>query len=230
LIGWSQHNVWYYGVRYGKNCSPDDFWIKYFTSSKRVKQFKEKNGDPDIIQVRKIFKNKYSAIKWETIVIKRLNIVENIKWLNISNNSPSFMNIGGYCLPNRTKDHCEKISKAKKGKSVFSEQEKKRRSKEYSGEGNPNFGKKYSREQKIKILKGQNKFRPFNINGKQYELISDASDELKISTTKIKGRLNSCLLKWENWRYFDDKRIYRQHATNGKLRPDLSEMNKKRKK
>lgn len=33
LIGWSKHNIWYYGKRTAKNCHPNDFWVTYFTSS-----------------------------------------------------------------------------------------------------------------------------------------------------------------------------------------------------
>jgi hypothetical protein len=228
LIGWSQKNIWYYGVRYGKNCSPDDLWVKYFTSSKRVKKFIEKYGNPDVIQIRKTFKDKTAALKWECSVIKRLNIVEDSRWLNISNGSSNFANIGGYELPPRSKKHCEKISKAKTGISVFSEEEKLRRSKAYTGSGNPNYGRKYTKEQKINLLKGQGKYRPFFINGKEYELVCDAAKDLNMSNQNIKTRLNSDLLKWDEWRYFDDERVYRPHGTIGKKRPDLSERNRQR--
>ena len=57
LIGWSKLNKYYYGVRYAKNCHPSDLWTKYFTSSKYVKQFREENGEPDIIEIRKTFSN-----------------------------------------------------------------------------------------------------------------------------------------------------------------------------
>ena len=44
LIGWTKYNIQYYGVRYAKGCHPDDLWKTYFTSSKYVKEFREKNG------------------------------------------------------------------------------------------------------------------------------------------------------------------------------------------
>ncbi|MCA9496708.1 MAG: hypothetical protein KC589_07200, partial [Nanoarchaeota archaeon] len=72
LIGWSNLNKFYYGVRTAKNCNPNDFWVKYFTSSKEVKKFRKENGDPDIIQIRKTFKDKDSATKWESTVLRRL--------------------------------------------------------------------------------------------------------------------------------------------------------------
>jgi hypothetical protein len=56
LIGWREQQKYYYGVRYAKNCSPEDFWTKYFTSSPAVLAMRLKHGDPDIIQIRKTFK------------------------------------------------------------------------------------------------------------------------------------------------------------------------------
>lgn len=82
LIGWKTHNKYYYGVRYAKNCQPDDLWNTYFTSSKHVKMFREENGEPDIIQIRKIFNDFNSARLWETKVLKRMNVINEDKWLN----------------------------------------------------------------------------------------------------------------------------------------------------
>ena len=33
LIGWPDHNKWYYGVRYAKGSDPADLWNPYTTSS-----------------------------------------------------------------------------------------------------------------------------------------------------------------------------------------------------
>ncbi len=84
LIGWSGHQTYYYGVRFSKKCHPSDLWKTYFTSSKYVKQFRETYGEPDIIQIRKTFKDSKSAILWEEKVLKRINAIENKKWLNRS--------------------------------------------------------------------------------------------------------------------------------------------------
>lgn len=45
LIGWSKLNKWYYGSRTAKNCHPSELWIKYFTSSKFVKEFRRLYGE-----------------------------------------------------------------------------------------------------------------------------------------------------------------------------------------
>lgn len=82
LIGWTTHNKWYYGVRYAKNCNPEDLWNTYFTSSKYIKKFRETHGEPDIIQIRKKFTTVDKAILWEHTVLKRLKVNINEKWIN----------------------------------------------------------------------------------------------------------------------------------------------------
>jgi hypothetical protein len=86
LIGWSDHNVYYYGVRYAKSCNPTELWSTYFTSSKYVKEFAAVNGAPDIIEIRKIFTNADKARLWEHKVLKRLKVNTNRRFLNQSDN------------------------------------------------------------------------------------------------------------------------------------------------
>ena len=82
LIGWSKLNKYYYGARWSEKANPKDLWNGYYTSSKLVKIFKEQNGNPDIIQVRKTFNCKKKTQKWEKRVLKKLKAVSNEKWLN----------------------------------------------------------------------------------------------------------------------------------------------------
>ena len=64
--------LFYYGVRFGKNCHPDDFWKTYFTSSKLVKDLIKKHGKADFEhEIRKKFDSKEAAIDWEQRVIRR---------------------------------------------------------------------------------------------------------------------------------------------------------------
>lgn len=86
LIGWSQEDKWYYGVRFSEKSSPDDLWKTYFTSSKYVHQFVEMHGAPDIIEIRKTFSDSDSARQWESKVLRRLDVIHNDKWLNRTNN------------------------------------------------------------------------------------------------------------------------------------------------
>ena len=90
-IGWTQHNKFYYGGRWAKDCSPDDLWTSYFTSSKHVKAFHKEHGEPDIIQVRKVFNDADKCKLHENKVLKKLNVLNNDKWLN--------KNINGMFLP-----------------------------------------------------------------------------------------------------------------------------------
>lgn len=64
----------YYGKRTAEGCSPDDIWTTYFTSSEYVKDFRERFGEPDIIQIRKTFGEDYEACsRWENKFLKRIN-------------------------------------------------------------------------------------------------------------------------------------------------------------
>jgi len=81
-ISWTEYDKHYYGVKYAIGCKPEDLWTTYFTSSPSVKDFVLKYGDPNIIQIRKIFKCRYSAIKWESKVLKRIKAASNTKYLN----------------------------------------------------------------------------------------------------------------------------------------------------
>jgi hypothetical protein len=88
LIGWAKLDRWYYGRRSRSGCHPDEFWSKYFTSSKVVKKFRKEHGEPDVIQIRKVFKDDDSfkeALKcrrWEITALRRLRVRHDNRWLN----------------------------------------------------------------------------------------------------------------------------------------------------
>lgn len=92
LIGWSELNTYYYGVRYATKwkclydtgCHPDDFWVTYHTTSPEVEKFREQYGEPDIRQIRKTFKTSKEATQWEKNVLRRVGAPKGDKWLNIS--------------------------------------------------------------------------------------------------------------------------------------------------
>lgn len=86
LLGWSSLNKWYYGVRFSTKCSPDDLCKTYFTSSKYVKEFMIYNGMPDVIEIRKTFKEINKARDWEYKVLTKINAIYDEKWLNKTNN------------------------------------------------------------------------------------------------------------------------------------------------
>ena len=85
LIGWSGLDKWYYGVRYAKGCHPTDFWVTYFTSSEVVDEFRKTHGEPDVIEIRKIFDDSRDARRWESRVLKRINVKASDNFLNRTN-------------------------------------------------------------------------------------------------------------------------------------------------
>jgi len=116
-------------VRYASSCSPSDFWVSYFTSSKYVKDFVEQYGDPDIIQIRKTFSTADDARFWEHKVLKRLGVVSNPIFLNESDGLSISLEASSQKKSQKTrqrmslyhtgrkrpKEMCESISRSKKG-------------------------------------------------------------------------------------------------------------------
>jgi hypothetical protein len=83
LIGWSIQNKFYYGCQFGKKADPGNLWETYFTSSRHVKAFRTEHGEPDIIEVRKIFgKDDASCRLWEERVLTKLMNRRDGLWLN----------------------------------------------------------------------------------------------------------------------------------------------------
>ena len=86
LIGWPEHNRYYYGVRFAKGCHPSELWVKYFTSSKTVEDFVRMYGAPTLKEVRKVFISADKARLWENKVLKRIGVVQKQEWLNKTDN------------------------------------------------------------------------------------------------------------------------------------------------
>lgn len=163
LIGWKRLNKFYYGVRtakksktlYESGCHPDDLWNLYFTSSEIVSNFRKKYGEPDIIEVRRVFKTAAEALKWETKVLQRMDVVDDKKWLNIKD-SP------GMCMTHQVR---LKMSQSQKGRKHSKETKEKIRKWNIGRKMKPiseahkkairdaNLGSKHSDETKAKISK-----------------------------------------------------------------------------
>jgi endogenous inhibitor of DNA gyrase (YacG/DUF329 family) len=96
IIGWTIHNKFYYGAKYAAGCHPNDLWKIYFTSSEKVKKFREENGEPDIIKIRKTFPNNpKKCLSWEHKFLKRIDAANNTKFLNSSNGGIGWSNNKG---------------------------------------------------------------------------------------------------------------------------------------
>jgi hypothetical protein len=79
----------YYGVRYSKNCHPNDLFVTYFTSSKHVSKYILEHGAPDIVEIRQTFSGEDRvalAQSWEYRVLSRLNASNRTDYLNKTNN------------------------------------------------------------------------------------------------------------------------------------------------
>lgn len=87
LIGWTSLNKYYYGVRYGAKSHPSTLWKSYFTSSTYVKEYRELYGEPDIVEVRKVFEEGKDALEWERKVLLKILSSKNENrnmWLNVA--------------------------------------------------------------------------------------------------------------------------------------------------
>ena len=112
LIGWSELDLWYYGVKFGKSADPAKFWVNYFTSSKYVKSIRSEFGEPDVREIRKTFVSKESAAEWERKVIRRIKAVWSDKWINRGNGGHEFNPSPE--MRARSKSCRQKISEARK--------------------------------------------------------------------------------------------------------------------
>ncbi len=110
LLGWAKENKYYYGVRYKDNINESSLGTSYWSSSKYVKNFIDKYGYPDIIEIRKKFNDKQKAKCWEDKVLRRVRKINHIIWLNKSNNN----SFNGVIMDEEMK-HI--ISNSRKGKS-----------------------------------------------------------------------------------------------------------------
>lgn len=136
LIGWKNLNKWYYGVKYSKDSDPEKFWKEYFTSSSHVNNMRQKNGEPDVVQIRKIFDDPQKARMWEHRVLRRMKVVINENWLNKTDNicfDPKLMSEIGktkrgkdnnFYGRNHTDDY--KLKMSIKQKSLMTEEKRKK--------------------------------------------------------------------------------------------------------
>lgn len=81
-------NQKYYGVRFAKDCTTEDLWNTYFTSSTTIHNLiKEHGKDSFKHEIRKLFNNKEDALKWENRFLTKVKALQNPMFLN--------KNIGG---------------------------------------------------------------------------------------------------------------------------------------
>ena len=139
LIGWTEQDTWYYGVRTANKHEPEnDLWIYYFTSSKYVQEFRELHGDPDVIQIDETFDDKEKAIEFEVQKLNEFDVLNESKWLNQC--------IAGSYI--RTDEILARLSEVNKDIT-----KRKEHSKRQSGKGNSFYGRKHTPETKMKTIR-----------------------------------------------------------------------------
>lgn len=85
LLKFKPTNQFYYGVKFAKNCHPDDLFKTYFSSSKVVnKLIKDFGKEAFDFEIRKTFKTAKAAIAWEKTVLSRMKVLKSNKWLNLN--------------------------------------------------------------------------------------------------------------------------------------------------
>ena len=110
LIGWRELDRWYYGY----SSKPEsDLWVRYFTSSRVVGQFRIDHGEPDVVRVHKRFETKELANDFETRFLQRVKAVKSGRWLN-RHDRERFIGPSNYTVESR-----RKMSEAKKGKDPW---------------------------------------------------------------------------------------------------------------
>lgn len=127
LIGWSNHDIWYYGAKFGRDANPETFWVTYHTSSKYVTEHRNRLGEPDVKQIRRTFTTAEEAIDWESEVLRRLDVRNKDNFLNCHANTAirsmpgklNPMNKPGvrekHLASVNTCDYKQRMSKIKKG-------------------------------------------------------------------------------------------------------------------
>lgn len=90
ILKFKQTTQFYIGVKYGKNANPELFWVKYFTSSKTIKNLVKLYGkDAFDYRILKTFTTAEKALKYEQTIIRRMNLINDDRFFNMASNNPS---------------------------------------------------------------------------------------------------------------------------------------------
>ena len=190
LIGWKTLQTYYYGIRYAKNCKTEELFNTYFTSSKYVKEFLQKHGTPDIIEIRKKFNDVQKAQLWESKVLRRINAKDRKDFLNKTDNkSISSEKAMQGATKKRSKSFREKLSSYRKGKKHSEETRKKMSEAAKSRKIHGMSGKKHTEKTRKKLSEiGKTKIgNKNNCYGKKHS----EETKLKISLSKRTKRINN---------------------------------------
>jgi len=118
----------YYGVRIKNDIDPTkDLFVKYFTSSKTIKELIAQDGIESFEwQVRREFDDELAAVTWEAKVLQRCRVLEHQdRWLNKNAAGRKLLTKFGAKVISAThkgkpksEEHREKIRQALIGKNI----------------------------------------------------------------------------------------------------------------
>jgi hypothetical protein len=195
LIKHKPSNTVYYGCRFAKGCNPKDLWTTYYTSSKYVNLLIAKDGkDSFDIQVRRTFKNIDDCREWESRVLKRMNVIQNPRFINKSNNKSISIECCKYSNLRRSDEVKEKqkeigkrIGSLNKGKKRT--EEFKQRMKDLHAQGVlvPNYQKGYRDSDETRKKKSESKKgKPSNAVGNYQPVCSCLLCHKKLTSSTLK--------------------------------------------
>lgn len=177
FIKWSDTGMQYYGARRCEGLPENDLWVKYFTSSKYVKLYRKEFGEPDVIEIRKVFTEKDKAFDWEKRVLVRTKSKRSEFWLNRCD-----INYNGAYGP---KNHGKKVGDALRG-IPKSKSHRESIAKSASGYKWVNNG---SVNKQIKL----GKVEDFLTNNLQFKIgMIPVSNETRLLMSKIRKQLLAC--------------------------------------
>lgn len=102
----------YYGSKFSKDAHPDFFMMYYFTSSKIVKTYLEAEGIESFEwEIRRTFKTRQECIDWEHKVLRRMNVTNHRKFMNVDSNQRVHDNSNTTFITNLESGLCIRIKK-----------------------------------------------------------------------------------------------------------------------
>jgi len=228
----------YYGSKTAIDCHPDDFWVKYFTTSEIVKALITEHGkDSFEVLYTKNHATKEAALKWEELYLISVDAARNPNYLNRQNGGKNFVCNG------HTEETKALMCITRAGENnpnfgrEFSEEHKQKLRDAFSGENNPNWGKfgedclhygfRHSEESKLKMSESRTGTRMGEDNPMWGKIVSEETRR-KISEA-ISGENNGMF----NKTHTNEAKQKISEANSGKTRTreyceELSERQKKK--
>ena len=189
---------YYYGFRKSTKTPTDD---NYWSSSKYVKMAIEKYGIKHFKRkIIKVFDNAHDAINHESLLHEKLNVDKHYRFFNKCKSTKWGYRVTGLILSGKTYEEIHGPEKAKHLRDLRSIKLKQYRANNPDstrGQNNPNYGNRWSEDQKAKLAAGRQ-----GTDHPAYGSIWINNGEISIKISKsndipegwIKGRLRT----WKN--------------------------------